>query len=261
MKYVIDENTLTNIGNAVRSKKGTSDLIPVPDLASEILSIPTGGGGKSFLLREDNITVISSPSLTQVATGCESAELTSANFSATDENGNSYVPIAPEGANFVLIEATSSAITVRDLMAAKGYSRDMYNKYVDILAPGTNEAKTQWAVRNHQSNGLYFCNGSILNINGHNAPANTNDFASFFAMKEAIFGTYDHDTIAGYTANNTSGGLYINDAGHLVTIIMKRSSGTGGPFYIMKPKVSYAVRWFYFDKPPICGFFTEPYEE
>ena len=43
-KYVINDTTLIGIGDAIRTKKGTSAQIPVPDLASEILSIPTGGG-------------------------------------------------------------------------------------------------------------------------------------------------------------------------------------------------------------------------
>lgn len=41
-KYVINKSTLEGIGNAIRNKKGTSDLIPVSDLASEIASIPSG---------------------------------------------------------------------------------------------------------------------------------------------------------------------------------------------------------------------------
>ena len=42
-KYAIESTTLTAIGDAVREKTGTEDLIPVPQLASKILGI-TGGG-------------------------------------------------------------------------------------------------------------------------------------------------------------------------------------------------------------------------
>ena len=42
-KYAIESTTLTAIGDAVREKTGTEDLIPVPQLASKILEI-TGGG-------------------------------------------------------------------------------------------------------------------------------------------------------------------------------------------------------------------------
>lgn len=46
-KLLIDESTLTDIGNAIRTKKGTSGLIPTPNMKSEILSI-SGGGGTSI---------------------------------------------------------------------------------------------------------------------------------------------------------------------------------------------------------------------
>ena len=46
MKYLIEEATLTGIADAVREKKGTSDLIQVSNLANAIASITTGGGGE-----------------------------------------------------------------------------------------------------------------------------------------------------------------------------------------------------------------------
>ena len=45
-EYIIQRETLESIANAVREKKGTTDLIPVSSLASEILSIESGGGGE-----------------------------------------------------------------------------------------------------------------------------------------------------------------------------------------------------------------------
>ena len=42
-RLFIDRSTLEEIGNAIRAKKGTTALIPVPNLASEILSIEGGG--------------------------------------------------------------------------------------------------------------------------------------------------------------------------------------------------------------------------
>lgn len=60
-KYVIDDTTLIGIGDAIRTKKGTSAQIPVPDLASEILSIPSGGSMPSWIVSgemtpQENIT-------------------------------------------------------------------------------------------------------------------------------------------------------------------------------------------------------------
>lgn len=44
-KVFIEETTLTNIGNAIRDKEGTSELIPVTDMATRIAAIESGGGG------------------------------------------------------------------------------------------------------------------------------------------------------------------------------------------------------------------------
>ena len=45
MKVWIEEDTLTGIADAIRSKKGTSGLIPTPNMKNEILSISGGGEG------------------------------------------------------------------------------------------------------------------------------------------------------------------------------------------------------------------------
>lgn len=44
-KYAIESTTLTAIGDAIREKTGTADLIPVPQLANKILEISGGGSG------------------------------------------------------------------------------------------------------------------------------------------------------------------------------------------------------------------------
>lgn len=44
-KYSIDSTTLTSIGNAIRTKEGTSAVIPVSDFATRITNLPSGGGG------------------------------------------------------------------------------------------------------------------------------------------------------------------------------------------------------------------------
>lgn len=43
--YSIKSETLTNIGDAIRAKGGTSDAIPVTSLADAITNLPSGGGG------------------------------------------------------------------------------------------------------------------------------------------------------------------------------------------------------------------------
>lgn len=46
-KKFISENTLTDIADAIRTKRGTSDPIDPANFATEIASIPTGSGGGS----------------------------------------------------------------------------------------------------------------------------------------------------------------------------------------------------------------------
>lgn len=43
MKYFIEDSTLTDIGNAIREKEGTTELIPTPDMGNRIRAIPSGG--------------------------------------------------------------------------------------------------------------------------------------------------------------------------------------------------------------------------
>lgn len=45
-KVFIEETTLTNIGNAIRDKEGSSELIPVTDMATRIAAIESGGGAE-----------------------------------------------------------------------------------------------------------------------------------------------------------------------------------------------------------------------
>ena len=43
-KVFIEETTLTAIGNAIRSKESSTDLVPVTDMATRITNLPSGGG-------------------------------------------------------------------------------------------------------------------------------------------------------------------------------------------------------------------------
>lgn len=44
-KVFIEETTLTAIGDAIRGKEGSSELVPVTDMATRITSLPSGEGG------------------------------------------------------------------------------------------------------------------------------------------------------------------------------------------------------------------------
>ena len=43
-KVFIEETTLTAIGDAIREKEGTAELVPVLDMADRIKAIESGGG-------------------------------------------------------------------------------------------------------------------------------------------------------------------------------------------------------------------------
>ena len=43
-KIFIEETTLTAIGDAIRGKEGTTNLVPVNDMADRITNLPTGSG-------------------------------------------------------------------------------------------------------------------------------------------------------------------------------------------------------------------------
>ena len=46
-EYLIQDTTLTAIADAIRSKTGKTDAIPVPDMPTEIASITAESGGSS----------------------------------------------------------------------------------------------------------------------------------------------------------------------------------------------------------------------
>lgn len=56
-KVFIEETTLTAIGDAIRGKEGTTELVPVNDMATRITSLPSGGGGdlpdEAFIITGD----------------------------------------------------------------------------------------------------------------------------------------------------------------------------------------------------------------
>ena len=44
-KVFIEETTLTSIGDAIRDKAGTNELISPLDMPNAIINLPSGGGG------------------------------------------------------------------------------------------------------------------------------------------------------------------------------------------------------------------------
>ena len=49
-KVFIEESTLTDIGDAIRAKANTTDLIPPLDMAEAIANLPSGGGKLKYVI-------------------------------------------------------------------------------------------------------------------------------------------------------------------------------------------------------------------
>lgn len=59
MKHLISDSYITDIANAIRTKKGTQNTMTVAQMPNEISTIPTGGGGTDYLEKMLNGTLTS----------------------------------------------------------------------------------------------------------------------------------------------------------------------------------------------------------
>jgi hypothetical protein len=57
-KVFIEETTLTAIGDAIRGKEGTSDLVPVNDMATRISAISGGGGSGGYEIPDEAFNIV-----------------------------------------------------------------------------------------------------------------------------------------------------------------------------------------------------------
>ena len=49
-KLFIEDTTLTAIGNAIRTKEGSTEPIPTTEMAERIANLPSGGGSSDYLI-------------------------------------------------------------------------------------------------------------------------------------------------------------------------------------------------------------------
>lgn len=118
-EYLIQDTTLTGIGDAIREKEGSSGAIPVSSLASRIAAISTG-----TTVQTANGTFKTSSKGTATVTCGFQPDVVSITSGETNDGGGYYVVAIPfleysgKGVN-VALWTTSSSGTVYDIYASQ----------------------------------------------------------------------------------------------------------------------------------------------
>ena len=100
-KVFIEDTTLTAIGDAIRGKAGTSDLIDPANMAQEITNLPTGGGGgidPSDLAFTGNLAYFNYNGtldnlLTKYSAQCSFTNINNLNYTFAKSNGDYPITI------------------------------------------------------------------------------------------------------------------------------------------------------------------------
>lgn len=93
-KYSIDSTTLTSIGNAIRSKEGSSALIPVSNFATRIANLPSGGGARTF---NQNVVKLGEQKLTNISFSSSASQTFPNMLEAIDQRVSSHYLLEKHG--------------------------------------------------------------------------------------------------------------------------------------------------------------------
>lgn len=121
-KYVIDETTLTGIGDAIREKEGTTEVIPVNNMKARIQAIDTQEDLDAELATQDNL-------IAQIMTELEgkaaaaSVEVPTCSISMPNGNGYTigYIGFVDNNVSYVSIDINKSGTQYFDNVVCGGF--------------------------------------------------------------------------------------------------------------------------------------------
>lgn len=146
-KMWIDRSTLEEIGDAIRSKKGTTALIPVPELANEIKSI-AGGGEIVEVIPEGYIKPAGTKAITENGSH-DVAEYASVNVNVPTESGgtnietqeksvtvtaNGTTEVLPD-AGYALSKVTITTAVKQNYCLVRFYNDDRTTLLYEVFVP------------------------------------------------------------------------------------------------------------------------------
>lgn len=142
--YKIARTTLEGIAESIRSKKGTSGLIPVLDWADEIESISGGGGAYVEIIKDGMVSHQSPGRYDSVSLEGKLDNISLLIIKAKDTVGGvdysnyyavdtSNLPSAPNTLSFSIQLHREIKFTInKEILSCKEYSGDWYDIYVDV---------------------------------------------------------------------------------------------------------------------------------
>lgn len=108
--YLIEDTTLTNLGNAVRSKTNTSSLMSIAQMITAINNISTGGSGDSSAPSETANFISYQIEVSSTTQGAFVTLLSNNSFVAENyNNSNLFVILTPDNLDAIDTNAYSSA--------------------------------------------------------------------------------------------------------------------------------------------------------
>lgn len=251
-KLVIDKSTLVGIADAIRTKDGSSAVIPVPNLRQKILDIPSGSA--SHLVRKDVIRLESN--------------LTYANYGYSTTCGcgrlQDHPQLAnikcPDGAHYCRVYVSnfnSATPLTRTMISASFVDEVIWNNIKNLVPPNPTMMDTNKAL---QGCGIltsgYACNANWATTGTAVRNFYTNIITIYTSivgtdLESALFDEYDSSVLLASELQVNLGSIDKN--GDLIGFIARNQTGE----FIFKSDSEITIEWYDFENPPICGQFVD----